>query len=100
MMCPDSFPLGLVCYKSTPQFTHQNIPASLLSAHKLKDGVWGLLRVTSGCIRYCIDRSPSSAEIVATGRAAVIEPEILHHVELLDSDSSFFVEFYRAVGGD
>lgn len=93
-----SLPLGLIRYTTTPQFTRQTVPASLLSAHKLKEGVWGLLRVTSGRIRYCLDRSPSISEVVATGKAAVIEPEVLHHVELLDCDSSFFVEFYRGVG--
>jgi tellurite resistance-related uncharacterized protein len=88
-------PPGLTCYKRTAQFTLGTVPAGLLAEHKTKMGVWGLLRVTGGRIRYCIDHPPSIVD-VATGDAAVIGPQILHHVELLDSDSSFFVEFYRA----
>ena len=89
-----SLPPGLTCYKRTAEFTRETVPAGLLAEHKTKKGVWGLLRVTGGRIRYCIDHPPSSID-VATGNAAVIEPQVLHHVELLDPDSSFFVEFYR-----
>lgn len=34
--------------------------------------------------------------MVEHGGTVVIEPQALHHVELLDGDSAFFVEFYRA----
>jgi len=94
-----SLPPGLTCYKRIAQFTRATVPAGLLAEHKTKMGVWGLLRVTGGRVRYCIDHPRSSVDIAA-GDAAVIEPQVLHHVELLDSDSSFLVEFYRAEHAD
>jgi tellurite methyltransferase len=94
-----SLPPGLTCYKRTALFTRETVPAGLLAEHKTKMGVWGLLRVTGGRVRYCIDHPRSSVD-VAEGDAAVIEPQVLHHVELLDPDSSFLVEFYRAEHAD
>ncbi len=98
MTLPKGLPPGLTSYKSTPLFTHESIPESLLTAHKIKAGVWGVLRVTGGRVRYCIDGPPSSAEVVSKGGSVLIEPQVLHHAELLDHDSSFFIEFYRAEG--
>lgn len=91
-----TLPGGLVCTKRTPLFTVETVPEGLLSAHSVKAGVWGLLRVTRGRVRYCLDKEPAETLVVAEGGAAVIEPEALHHVELLDRDSTFFVEFHRA----
>src|SRR5690606_10587163 len=91
-----TLPPGLACYKRTPLFTPENVPEALLSAHRIKAGVWGLLRVEQGRVRYCLEAEPGSTLEVAKGGTAVIEPEALHHVELLDADSAFFVEFYRS----
>lgn len=89
-----TLPPGLVRYKQTPEFTPQSVPEALLAAHSIKAGVWGLLRVLRGRVRYCLDGD--SALLVEAGSTAVIEPEISHHVELLDEDSTFIVEFHRA----
>jgi hemoglobin len=94
-------PPGLAFYRRTPEFTRSNVPAALLSTHTTKAGVWGLLRVLHGRVRYCLDSpAPESATIesaiVAHGNAVVIEPQAPHHVELLDADSTFVVEFHRA----
>lgn len=91
-----SLPAGMTCYKTTAHFTSHNVPRSLLASHSVKAGVWGMLRVASGRVRYCVDGNPSFSEIVSNGGAAVIEPDTPHHVELMDADSAFFIEFYRA----
>lgn len=91
-----SLPAGMACYKTTAHFTSHNVPRSLLASHSVKAGVWGMLRVASGRVRYCVDGNPSFSEIVSNGGAAVIEPDTPHHVELMDADSAFFIEFYRA----
>lgn len=93
-----SMPPGLTHYKTTPSFTATTVPESLLIAHRIKDGVWGLLRVVKGRLRYCIDIDPPRALVVERGSTAVIEPGKLHHVELLDAETEFLIEFHRAAG--
>lgn len=92
-------PAGLVCYKATPEFNRDSVPQALLAAHNVKAGVWGLPRVLRGRIRYCLDDGTRETLTVEPGGAAVIEPEVRHHVELLDVDSAFRVEFHREQGG-
>lgn len=87
---------GLACYRRTPVFTQANVPAALLGTHTTKAGVWGLLRVLRGRVRYCLDGTAPETTVLVQGGSAVIEPEVPHHVELLDSESAFLVEFHRA----
>ena len=89
-------PPGLTCYRQTPEFTRCNVPQALLAAHSVKAGVWGLLRVLRGRVRYSLDDEPAESELIGPGGMAVIEPQTPHHVELLDADSTFLVEFHRA----
>ncbi len=72
------------------------MPQALLSSHSVKTGVWGLLRVVRGRVRYCLDGQAQVSVIVPEGGAAVIAPGVAHHVELLDMLSTFFIEFHRA----
>lgn len=89
-------PPGLACYRQTPTFTRDNVPAALLAAHSVKAGIWGLLRVLRGRVRYCLDGEVPETILIASGGTAVIEPQAPHHVELPDADSAFLVEFHRA----
>jgi hemoglobin len=89
-------PDGLVRYRQTPKFTKANVPEALLAAHSVKAGVWELLRVLRGRVRYCLDGEIPKARLVEQGGTAIIEPDVTHHVELLDDDSAFLVEFQRA----
>ncbi len=91
----EALPPGLVLVRRTPLFTRETVPPALLSQHSVKAGMWGLLRVERGRVRYCLDGESTDTHVVVEGGAAVIEPESLHHVELLDEDSAFFVEFHR-----
>ncbi len=90
-----SLPSGLVRYRETPTFTRDTVPAALLRAHSIKAGTWGLLRVLAGRVRYCVDGETPYDVVVKQDATAVIEPKILHHVVLLDADSTFLVEFHR-----
>ncbi len=91
-----ALPSGLQCYRRTPHFSSSNVPAALLSSHSVKPGVWGLLRVMKGRVRYCLDNGARDSVVVTEGGAAVITPGVLHHVELLDAASTFYIEFHRA----
>jgi tellurite resistance-related uncharacterized protein len=92
-------PAGLVCTKRTTLFTKGTVPEGLLCAHSIKAGVWGLLRVVRGRVRYCLDTEPGDWLVVAEGGTVMIEPEAPHHVELLDEHSTFFVEFHKVETG-
>ena len=46
-------------------------------------------------VRYCLDGDAAETLLIEQGGTAVIEPEVPHHVELLDEDSAFLVEFHR-----
>jgi hemoglobin len=72
------------------------VPPALLSAHSVKPGVWGMLRVVKGRVRYCLDGNAQASLVVPEDGAAAIAPGVSHHVELLDAASTFFIEFHRA----
>ena len=93
-----SLPHGLGQYGSSPKFTPETVPASLLTAHTTKPGVWGLLRVQSGRLLHCLDVDPPQRLTVEQGGTAVIAPGAPHHVELLDADTAFLIEFHREAG--
>ena len=39
-------------YKSTPVFNENTLPAGLRKEHRTKAGVWGLIRVLEGQVKY------------------------------------------------
>lgn len=88
-------PDGLVCYNRTAVFSRQTVPAALLEAHTIKAGVWGVLRVKQGRVRYYMDDETQGSHVISQGEHIVVGPTEPHHVDLLDDDSAFFIEFYR-----
>src|SRR4051812_31020618 len=42
-------------YRSTPVFDDQTLPQALRQAHTTKAGVWGVIRVLEGCVRYRVE---------------------------------------------
>jgi tellurite methyltransferase len=87
---PDDFK----AYKRTDEFEERSTPAGLLREHHTKQGVWGLLHVTQGRVRYVIDGMGGRTFDVLPGEPGVIPAEVLHHVEP-DGAARFYVEFYR-----
>lgn len=94
-MTPDAeIPNGFVLARTTDVFDHDSVPAGLLRAHRVADGVWGRLLVHSGSVRFVFEDEPDLAVVVDAGGAVVIPPGRLHHVEP-GMRSEFVVEFYR-----
>lgn len=96
-MKPADMPV-LESYKRTPNFTENSVPAGLLADHSTKEGVWGLIHVTQGRLRYFITdprREPEDYVLHPGTEPGVIEPAILHRVEPMGS-VEFQVEFLRA----
>jgi tellurite resistance-related uncharacterized protein len=87
-------PEDVVAYRRTPDFDERSIPAGLERAHSTKPGVWGLIRVIEGRLRYVIEATGAATELVAAGPPGTVVPEVLHHVEPLGK-VRFYVELLR-----
>lgn len=90
-------PVGVTAYKRTATFDQSSVPAGLLQDHSTREGTWGVLRLESGRLRYVVTdprRPPCHALLTPDTPEIVIEPTIVHHVELL-GPVEFHVEFYR-----
>jgi hemoglobin len=94
---PTELPPGLEAYGRSPDFSSDNLPAKLQSAHSTKAGTWGVLRVIEGKVKYVLETPERDERLIAAGDTVVIEPEVLHHVEFVEP-GRFFVEFCRRPG--
>ncbi len=92
-------PDGLVLARTTDVFTTNTVPAGLLRAHRVADGVWGRLVVHSGTITFAFEDQLDQPIVAVPGDRIVIPPGRFHHVELSDT-ASFAVEFHRSPAGE
>lgn len=95
-------PSNVVKYSQVPKkgstFKKETIPKGLLKQHNTKMGTWGVIRVSSGQLKYQINEPTVSVFILDKDCVGVIEPKIYHQVEALTDDVEFVVEFYRQPG--
>jgi tellurite resistance-related uncharacterized protein len=91
-MTSSLLPPGLTAYRRTSEFDHDTLPAGLRRSHRTKAGVWALIHVTEGRLRYRVLDPFSEAELTA-GEAGLIRPEQPHEVEPLGA-VRMYVEFY------
>ena len=91
-----ALPKGVMPYKRTPSFTEATVPAALLGEHSTKVGVWGLITIENGLLRYHVTdpRREPSVELLTPSRPGIVEPTMIHRVEPVGS-VRFHVEFYR-----
>ena len=87
-------PPGVSMYRQTPEFDQDSVPRGLLNNHSTKSGVWGVIRVLSGSLRYVVEDEAGHETVLSAGDAALIEPQRVHHVAPV-GQVRFFVEFYR-----
>lgn len=88
-----SLPQHVAAYKRTPLFTETTVPPGLLKDHATKTGVWGVIHVTEGRLRYVIP-ARNAEHVLDPSRTGIIMPTEPHRVEPL-GQVSFFVEFHR-----
>ncbi|WP_437736177.1 DUF3565 domain-containing protein [Sorangium sp. So ce1335] len=86
-------PDGLSAYKRTAEFDEGTIPAGLRKNHATKAGVWGVIHVISGQLRYRVDGLDGRELRLTPETPGFVAPEVLHHVEP-DGPVRFFVEFH------
>jgi hemoglobin len=79
-------------YRSTPVFDEQTLPQALRQAHTTKAGVWGVIRVLEGCVRYRVEAHDHDV-ILSPGTPGLVRPQEPHHVEPVGS-MRMQVEFY------
>ena len=81
-----ALPPGLELYKRTQSFTETTVPNALLNDHSTKAGVWGLIHVEHGRLRYIVTdprRAPAERLLTSESAPGVVEPTILHRVDPL-----------------
>ena len=79
-------------YKSTPIFDEATLPAGLRREHRTKAGVWGVIRLLSGRLRYRV-LDPEFETILDPDHPGYVLPEQPHMVEPLGA-MEMRVEFY------
>ncbi len=87
-------PDGLDHVRSTEVFDNTTVPAGLLRAHRVADGVWGNLVVHTGAVTFVFDDEPDRPITARAGDPVAIPPARQHHLEL-DEPATFAVEFHR-----
>ena len=80
-------------YKSTPVFDEDSLPAGLRREHRTKPGVWGVIRVLDGRLRYAV-LDPASEMILEPGHPGLVLPDQPHLVEPL-GPMRMQVQFYK-----
>ncbi len=80
-------------YRSTAVFDQDTLPAALRKDHRTKPGVWGVIRVLDGQLRYVVTE-PASELILEPGHPGLIYPDQLHFVEPI-GPMRMQVEFYK-----
>lgn len=89
-----TLPPGLTAYRRTPEFDQDSLPAGLRRGHSTKTGVWALIHVIEGRVRYRI-LDPVEEIVLEPGVPGVVVPQQLHEVEPLGA-VRFYVEFHSA----
>jgi tellurite resistance-related uncharacterized protein len=87
-------PEGLQHVRTTDVFDETTVPAGLLRAHRVAEGVWGRLVVHTGSVTFVFDDEPDRPVTVSSGDVVAIPPSRQHHVELT-GPATFAVEFHR-----
>lgn len=96
-MSRPQLPDGLEHVRTTEVFDNATVPAGLLRAHRVADGVWGRLVVHTGTVAFVFDDEPDRPITTRAGDTVAIPPARQHHLEL-DGPATFAVEFHRAPG--
>lgn len=93
----EGLPADARAYRRTPVFDQDSLPPGLRREHRTKAGVWALIHVLEGRLRYHILLPPSTTMLTPLC-PGVVRPEQPHEVEPL-GPMRMFVEFYAVPAG-
>ena len=88
-------PQQVLPYKRTSIFDENTLPAGLRREHRTKPGVWAIIRMLDGRLRYHV-LDPASEVILEPGHPGLVLPEQPHRVEPL-GPMRMQIEFYAQV---
>ncbi len=83
-------------YKRTAIFDETTLPLALRRGHRTKPGVWGLIQVVDGRLRYRVLETGAES-ILDPEHPGIARPQQLHEVEPL-GPVRFFIEFHSVAG--
>lgn len=79
-------------YRTTPVFDETTLPDALKREHRTRDGVWGVIRVLEGELKFVV--AEGGVETILTpDRPGLVQPQQAHRVEPL-SKLRMQIEFY------
>ncbi|MCG9893052.1 MAG: DUF3565 domain-containing protein [Thermosynechococcaceae cyanobacterium MS004] len=87
-------PEEFVAYRRTATFTSGSIPNGLRKHHSTKRGIWGVINILEGQLRYRIHEPYNCEVVLDQNTKGIILPEVEHAVEPLKS-AEFYVEFWH-----
>lgn len=87
-------PAGFAPYKRTAEFSEATVPSGLRKQHSTRTGVWGVIHVLTGELRYLVEAPLASEQLLDPEHPGVVVPEVEHHVEPR-GPVRFYVEFHR-----
>jgi tellurite methyltransferase len=90
-------PAGWAPYKRTAEFDARTVPAGLRAHHTTKPGVWGMIHVLAGRLRYVVEPPLAGEHVLDPDHLGIVVPEVRHRVEP-EGEVRFFVEFHRKPG--
>jgi tellurite resistance-related uncharacterized protein len=87
-----ALPHKAIPYKRTPVFDEITLPAGLRREHRTKPGVWGVIRVLEGSVRYRLLDSGCQT-VLDPGHPGIVLPDQPHLVEPV-GPMRMQIEFY------
>lgn len=98
MEAPIDLPADAELVRRTVEFDERTVPAGLLAAHQLADGVWARLVVTGGSLEFTFEEHDVPPRTLFAGDRQVIPPRRLHRLAF-DGPANFHLEFHRHRNG-
>lgn len=89
-----ALPASVAPYRRTPEFDQDSIPDALSRDHRTAPGVWGLITVLDGVLRYDIEGDEPETVRLTPERPGIVEPQVTHRVTP-EGAVRFHVEFWR-----
>jgi tellurite methyltransferase len=87
-------PAGHAPYKRTRELDEHSVPPGLLKDHSTARGVWGVIHVIAGRLRYIVEPPLAGEHVLDETHPGVVVAEVLHRVAP-EGHVRFFVEFHR-----
>lgn len=87
-------PADVACYRRIGPFDQASLPAGLLSEHRLKHDVWGVLTLVEGSTGLVWDDSEGGQIDLVAPAGLVIPPDVPHHVDV-HGPFVLEIEFHR-----